>query len=45
MTRVCPVAEFGLVGATMHQVDEQVPVDELRALADIYRGALRAMLA
>jgi succinyl-diaminopimelate desuccinylase len=32
----CPVVEFGLVGATMHQVDERVPVAELKALATIY---------
>ena len=36
----CPVAEFGLVGATMHQTDERVPVDELRHLARIYRAVL-----
>ena len=38
----CPVAEFGLVGATMHQVDERVPVVELRALAATYRAVLEA---
>ncbi|MBN8872408.1 MAG: succinyl-diaminopimelate desuccinylase [Rhodospirillales bacterium] len=41
----CPVAEFGLVGATMHQIDERVPVAELRDLARIYRGVLAAFLA
>ena len=41
----CPVAEFGLVGATMHQVDERVPVSELRDLARIYRGVIGAFLA
>jgi len=45
ITRLCPVAEFGLVGATMHQVDERVPVAELRALAGIYRGVLDAFMA
>lgn len=40
----CPVAEFGLVGATMHQVDERVPVDELRQLADIYEAVLADFL-
>jgi succinyl-diaminopimelate desuccinylase len=34
---LCPVVEFGLVGATMHKVDEQVPVAEVRALTHIYR--------
>ncbi len=32
----CPVVEFGLVGSTMHQVDERVPVAELQALTTIY---------
>jgi succinyl-diaminopimelate desuccinylase len=32
----CPVVEFGLVGATMHQVDERVPVAELKALTTVY---------
>jgi succinyl-diaminopimelate desuccinylase len=41
----CPVAEFGLVGATMHQTDECVPVAELRDLARIYRDILKAFLA
>ena len=41
----CPVAEFGLVGATMHQTDERVPVAELRDLARIYRGVIDAFLA
>ncbi len=41
---LCPVAEFGLVGATMHKVDERVPAAELRALARIYRRVLAAFL-
>jgi succinyl-diaminopimelate desuccinylase len=36
----CPVVEFGLVGTTMHQVDEHVPTAELTALAAIYRRIL-----
>lgn len=40
IARYCDVAEFGLVGATIHQVDERVPVDELRALARVYRAVL-----
>ena len=44
IARYCPVAEFGLVGATMHQADERVPVAELRDLARIYRGILAAFL-
>lgn len=33
----CPVVDFGLVGKTMHKVDECVAVDDITALADIYR--------
>ena len=33
----CPVCEFGLVGATMHQVDEQVAVADIVTLTAIYR--------
>jgi succinyl-diaminopimelate desuccinylase len=40
----CPVAEFGLVGATMHQADERVPVAELRGLTEAYLAILAAFL-
>jgi succinyl-diaminopimelate desuccinylase len=33
----CPVVEFGLVGQTMHAIDERVPIADLRALTTIYR--------
>jgi succinyl-diaminopimelate desuccinylase len=36
----CPVAEFGLVGQTMHQVDERVELADLAALTEIYRTFL-----
>ncbi|MCP1848042.1 MULTISPECIES: succinyl-diaminopimelate desuccinylase [unclassified Bradyrhizobium] len=36
----CPVIEFGLVGQTMHQVDERTPVADLEKLTRIYRGVL-----
>lgn len=35
-----PVAEFGLVGATMHQIDERVPVGDIEALTRIYTRVL-----
>ncbi len=38
---VCPVAEFGLVGKTMHQVDERVALADLDALTDIYGRFIR----
>jgi succinyl-diaminopimelate desuccinylase len=45
IARYCPVAEFGLVGSTMHQADERVPVEELRALARVYQAVLEAFTA
>ena len=36
----CPVAEFGLVGLTMHKVDERVELSDLAALTEIYRTFL-----
>ncbi len=37
---VCPVAEFGLVGQTMHKTDERVAVADIENLRDIYRLVL-----
>jgi succinyl-diaminopimelate desuccinylase len=36
----CPVVEFGLVGATMHMVDEHVAIKDIEALTDIYATIL-----
>jgi succinyl-diaminopimelate desuccinylase len=33
---LCPVVELGLVGATMHAVDECVPVADIQALTAVY---------
>jgi succinyl-diaminopimelate desuccinylase len=41
----CPVIEFGLVGQTMHQVDERTPVSDLEKLTQIYRGVLERYFA
>ncbi|MGP8119086.1 MAG: succinyl-diaminopimelate desuccinylase [Xanthobacteraceae bacterium] len=40
ITSYCPVLEFGLVGQTMHQVDERAPVSDLVRLTEIYRRVL-----
>jgi succinyl-diaminopimelate desuccinylase len=40
IARHCPVAELGAVGATMHQVDERTPVEELRRLSALYRAVI-----
>ncbi len=45
LSKLCPVVEFGLINATMHQVDEAVAVDDLLALADIYEGVITRALA
>ena len=36
ISRYCPVAEFGLIGQTMHKVDERAKVADIAKLADIY---------
>ena len=41
----CPVVEMGLVGKTLHQIDEAVPIDHLHALKGLYRCALDALTA
>jgi succinyl-diaminopimelate desuccinylase len=37
----CPVVEFGLVGQSMHQVDEHVKVEHIEQLKSIYGRILR----
>ena len=41
---LCPVLELGLVGQTMHQVDERAPVAEIEALSRVYERVIRAFL-
>ncbi len=41
----CPVVEFGLVGKTMHQVDERVPIAQIVQLKAIYSRILRDYFA
>ncbi len=36
----CPVAEFGMLNATAHKVDEHVSIDEIVMLADVYETFL-----
>jgi len=43
--RDAPVAEFGLVGATMHQIDEQVATTDITALTQIYQDILTQYFA
>ncbi|HBZ43444.1 MAG TPA: succinyl-diaminopimelate desuccinylase [Maritimibacter sp.] len=37
----CPVVEFGLVGKTMHQVDERVEIVQIEKLTQIYGRIIR----
>jgi len=41
----CPVVEFGLVGKTMHAVDERVEVAQIHQLKAIYKRILRDYFA
>ncbi|WGM45318.1 Succinyl-diaminopimelate desuccinylase [Brevundimonas sp. NIBR10] len=41
---MCPVLELGLVGQTMHQFDERVPVEEIVALTGTYRRIIESVL-
>ena len=41
----CPVVEFGLVGQSMHQVDEHVQVSHIHQLKSIYTRILREYFA
>lgn len=36
----CPVVEFGLVGKTMHQVDERIEIEQIEQLKAIYTRIL-----
>lgn len=38
----CPVIEFGIVGKTMHKVDERVAVSDMHALTAIYSEVLKS---
>lgn len=41
---MCPVVEFGLVGATMHKIDEHVAVADIETLSDIYLNVIGLLL-
>ena len=38
--KISPCVEFGLVGKTMHKVDEAVSVSDLKKLTNIYKNIL-----
>jgi succinyl-diaminopimelate desuccinylase len=41
---MCPVIEFGLVGATMHKIDEHVAVSDIEKLTDIYQTIIAQLV-
>lgn len=41
----CPVVECGLVGKSMHQVDEHVSVSDIHTLTAIYKGVITRFFA
>ena len=45
IAQYCPVVECGLIGATMHQVDERVPVADVERLSDFYASYVEAFLS
>ncbi|MEG3083535.1 succinyl-diaminopimelate desuccinylase [Sphingomonas sp. PB2P12] len=45
LSKLCPVVEFGLINATMHQVDEAVAVEDLLTLTDIYADVIGRALS
>lgn len=45
LSALCPTVEFGLVNATMHQLDEAVAVADLVALTAIYRDIIARVAA
>ena len=42
---ICPVVEFGLVGKTMHSVDERVDISQIHHLKSIYTRILKDYFA
>ena len=36
---MCPVTEFGLVGKTMHAIDERVEINQINQLKEIYSNS------
>ena len=38
----CPVLEFGPTNATIHQVDERISVEELKATTQIYKRIIES---
>ena len=44
ISKICPVIEFGIVGKTMHQVNENVAIKDIVLLKEIYSKILNEIL-
>ena len=44
ISRICPVIEFGLVGQTMHQINENCKINDITNLSRIYFEFLKKTL-
>lgn len=45
LIQLCPVVDFGLPNATMHKLDESAAVEDIRAVARIYRRVLERVIS
>ncbi|HUG46359.1 MAG TPA: succinyl-diaminopimelate desuccinylase [Sphingomicrobium sp.] len=45
LIELCPVVDFGLPNATMHQIGESASLDDIRALCRIYERIIRKVVA
>lgn len=45
ITQYCPVVELGLVGTSMHKINEGVPITDIDQLVQIYRHVLERYFA
>lgn len=45
ISKICPVIEFGLVGKSMHQVNENVRIEDIKKLSEIYKKFIKNILS
>ena len=45
IARYCPVVELGLIGTTMHQIDERVSLTDLKELTGLYETIITQFMA
>ena len=45
ISKICPVIEFGLVGKTMHKVNESVSIKDIKELTAIYNEFIKTIFS